>query len=103
MKSSEFRKCVKDFVDSWDEEAGQPTLESPVIDVLIRCRTEGCPRNDDSVQEISRMPVPFDGVWKNVCGTCSRPVEDLDPQLDDDPDYRLPTRYDDGSSWMVVQ
>lgn len=103
MKREEFRKCVKDFVESWDDETGQPTAECPMIDVLIRCRTEGCPRNDDSIQEVSRMPVPFDGVWKNVCGTCGRPVEDLNPQLSDDPDYRLPTRYPDGNSWMVIQ
>lgn len=97
MTREEFETIVNDFLEAYGEPWGE---EIPVFWILIRCRTEGCPRNDDIHQEISPMAIPLDGVWKNVCGTCNKPVEDLNPQLTDDPDYRLPARYPDGSSWM---
>lgn len=100
MTRQELEELVQGFLDSWDEGREEFTGVQPILMVLIRCRTDGCPRNDDSIQEISPMATPSDGVWKNICGTCSRPVEDLNPQLSDDLDYRLPARYPDGTSWM---
>lgn len=97
MTREEFDDIVNGFIEEYHEWWDG---EWPVFWVLIRCRTEGCPRDDDSIQEMSPMSVPLDGVWKNFCGSCNRPVEDMNPQLTDDPDYRLPARYPDGSSWV---
>lgn len=100
MTKDEFETRVSDFIDLLNNTVGDYTDEWLVFEMLIHCRTSGCPR--DGIPEIAFVAVPVDGVWKVVCGQCSRPVEDINPQVSDDPDYRVATRYPDGSSWMVV-
>lgn len=102
MTRVEFETMVSDFIAEYEAANGYYGGEWPTVAALIRCRTDGCVRNDDSVVEVAHISIPLDGVWKVVCGRCSRPVEDLNPELSDDPSYRLPARYPDGSSWMVV-
>lgn len=102
MTREEFDTMVSDFIAEYEAAAGYYGGEWPNAAAYVRCRTNGCPRNDDSIEEVAHISIPLDGVWKVVCGRCSRPVEDLDPRLSDDPEYRLTTRYPDGSSWMVI-
>lgn len=100
MTRAEFDAIVDGFIEEYNATEGDYLEEWTTVDVVIHCRTAGCVR--EGISEEVNLPVPLDRVWKIVCGRCSRPVEDIDPQLSDDPDYRLPARYPDGSSWMVI-
>lgn len=100
MTRAEFDAIVNGFIAEYEAANGYYGDEWVTVSAVIHCRTPGCVR--DGIAEDATLPIPLDGVWKVMCGQCSRPVEDLNPQLSDDPDYRLPARYPDGSSWMVV-
>ena len=100
MTVAEFETMIADFLAEYEAADGWYEGEWLVIEALIHCRTDGCVRKD--IPELAPFAVPVDGVWKAVCGRCSKPIEDINPQLSDDPDYRLPTRFPDGSSWMVT-
>jgi hypothetical protein len=100
MTKEEFETQVSEFVDRYNNTEGDFLDEWLVFEMLIHCRTSGCPR--DGIDELAFVAVPLDGVWKVVCSQCNRPVEDIDPQVSDDPDYRVAARYPDGSSWMVI-
>lgn len=104
MTREEFEEKVSRYVRFWLKEFEKPLeeqkpLEEPVrVDVVLTCRSEGCPLRDLSYWH--RVEVPFDGVYKVLCAPCNSAVEDLDPMFEDDADFRFPTRYADGSSWL---
>lgn len=104
MKRKEFENRVSEYLDFWIPEFQKPEverkpLEDPMqVNVVLTCHTEGCP-----LQEMSywhSADIPFDGVFKVLCAPCGRPIEDIDPLFEDDPDFRFSTRYPDGESWL---
>ena len=68
---------------------------------ITTCRTLGCPMQDHSY--LAQISEQLDGVYKVVCGRCNNPIEDLDPMLEDDEEFRLECRAPDGSSWMILE
>lgn len=68
---------------------------------IVTCRTPGCPMENHS--HIASVSEQLDGVYKVLCGRCNRPVEDIDPMLEDDEGFRLETSYPDGSSWVIFE
>jgi len=52
------------------EEVGLPTVTTDTT-----CRTQGCV--NENVTHRIQAPVNADGVFRVICGTCSKPVTDL--------------------------
>jgi hypothetical protein len=106
VKKQEFDTRVSEWRRRYNEEFSKENPDIPEDwelhwDVLATCRTEGCPWQSKTHRlTISEQ---LDGVYKVLCASCNRPVEDLDPMLEDHPDFRLNTRLSDGSSWMIVE
>lgn len=105
MKKQEFLDEQESFRATWnsffalpEEDRKGTDMEPQSVTVLKTCRTEGCAWKD--LSEEIKVDIPGDGVYKVLCVSCMSAVEDLDPMLEDDEDYRLPTKYSDGSSWL---
>lgn len=104
MNKSQFLELVEGFRTTMNQEFEKPESERNLPedwlthDVLSTCYTEGCPRQ--GLTGKIKVSESLDGVYKVLCGMCHSSVEDLDPMLEDDEDFRLDTRYPDGSSWL---
>lgn len=105
MNKDDFLRETQEFAQRWNEYFSTPESErdgdmDPLqIRVIKTCRTRGCAW--EGLSEWVLLDVPGDGVYKVFCAGCTSAVEDLDPVLEDDEEYRLPVRYADGSSWLV--
>ena len=99
QQTEAFAESMREFFSRPQDQWGQEDFEPMSVEIVKTCRTSGCPW--DGVAERMVVDVPSDGVYKVFCAACRSAVEDLDPMLEDDEDYRLPTRYPDGSSWLL--
>lgn len=63
--------------------------------VLSTCHTEGC--RVEGVTFEGFIAEPLDGVYRMICGMCCNTIEDIDPMLEDDDEFRLNVRLPDGS------
>lgn len=102
MKKEDFEKKSRDFRDRVNAEARKPEKDRRFpeddwmrVDVIATCRTTGCRR--EGISHKLTVAEPADGVYRVLCAPCNSPVRDLDPQLEDDPEHRLKTRFDDGT------
>lgn len=102
MKKHEYLSLSQEWRERWTRvfDEGPPPLGSNpefIWDCVITCSNAECVNFDrfwwESVQE------NLDGVYRVICGLCGKAVEDLDPLLEDDEDFRLNCRLPDGSLW----
>jgi len=104
MKKEEFLSLSKAFRERMqveietlpEDEWGSDWMST---DAIATCHTEGCSASEMHLRV--SVAEPLDGVYKVLCGMCSRAIHDVDPMFEDDEDFRLPTRYPDGNSWVV--
>lgn len=73
--------------------------EPPTIEVIACCKTPGCSWNEKYHK--LEMTFPADGVFRAFCASCRSAIEYLDPMFEDDGEFRLPTRFPDGSPWLL--
>jgi hypothetical protein len=76
------------------EEDRVPVDEWMQLEVIATCHTPGCPR--DGLSHKLQISEPVDGVYRVLCAPCNRAIEDLDPMLEDAPDFRLNVRDENG-------
>lgn len=99
MTREQFDQFYADFIASIEIDPDQFEESWPRLDVRYICDGEGCHQAVDWIE--FRVSVPVDGVWKIWCGPCSKPINNIDPMLSDDPDFRLPTMFqDENGDWV---
>lgn len=106
MKKHEFLKERQAWRDRWNEFFdSDPGGELPRgfnknWRCIVTCHAEGCPNGGMSY--LALIGEQLDGVYRVQCGRCLNAIDDLDPMLEDDEDFRLETSLPDGTSWLVA-
>lgn len=103
MMKSEYRALTEEFRTRMLAELEKPEEDQELpgddkwlfIDTLATCRTPGCPVEGKTMR--LELAEPIDGVYRVLCGRCHITVEDLDPMLEDDEDFRLNVRLPNGN------
>lgn len=104
MKKSEFLKRRQEWRDRWnaffESESSEDIPGNFELDwrCIVTCHAEGCPNGGRSY--IARISEQLDGVYRVQCGMCGNAIDDLDPMLEDDEEFRLET-FD--SSWLIPE
>lgn len=107
VNKATFLKEQQEWRDRWNRffdenpEKMPPRGYEKSWECITTCRTSGCPMENHSY--LAKITEQLDGVYRVQCGRCGNAIEDLDPMLDDDEEFRLNCRMPDGSSWMILE
>lgn len=99
LERREWRDFWNDFFDR-DSGDDIPQGFNKSWKCIVTCHATGCPNGGRSY--FASIGEQLDGIYKVQCGMCLSAIDDLDPMLEDDEEFRLETRYPDGSSWLVA-
>lgn len=104
MKKIEHQELASQWREEWNrffeenpEPTGLPEDWQMETNVLVTCTTDGCSQQNKT----HRLTVgeQLDGLYRVWCAGCSSPIEDVDPMYEDDEEFRLPVRREDGTLW----
>lgn len=102
MKKSEYFEARQMWRDHWGGVFAQGVPgpgENPELlwDCVVTCGSEDCPNYGFFWRE--RVQENLDGVYRMMCGMCHSVITDMDPLLEDDPEYRFNCYFPDGTIW----